>query len=224
MESLLYIILALIYLVFLIIGLRIAFRLGYWTNSNFLLFIIAALIYDNLIIACGKFIGEGALLESLNLLRYWLHGIVTPTIIIYSWDVIIRTGAFHAKRKVLETLAYLLTLGLIIFEITHVIGTNIKPKWDHGTLVYEPESMPTMPIMLIITTVILLIAGIIIWKKQGWKTLFIGVLLMGIVNIIIIWFKNPIVMNSSELVLMIALFMTKRFQDHLELKQDRAAV
>ncbi|WKA58923.1 hypothetical protein QWY16_01845 [Planococcus shenhongbingii] len=60
-------------------------------SRNFMAFIylvLFGLIYDNGIIAIGKFIGEGPLLENLNLLRFWSHAFLTPTLVLFSWGAL----------------------------------------------------------------------------------------------------------------------------------------
>lgn len=42
------------------------------------------LVYDNALIAVGKFIGEGTLLEALNLARYWSHAFLTSLLILFA--------------------------------------------------------------------------------------------------------------------------------------------
>ena len=50
----------------------------------YLLFLVLALVgltYDNLAVGIGRFVGEGALLESINLPRYVIHAMITPLLI-----------------------------------------------------------------------------------------------------------------------------------------------
>ena len=42
---------------------------------------LAALVYDNLVIGAGRFIGDGPLLEGLNLARVWIHALVTSVLV-----------------------------------------------------------------------------------------------------------------------------------------------
>ena len=65
------------YIVLFVWGVAMARRHDLFRPSNVIPLVIVALIYDNLILATGHLIGEGALLESLHGARYWLHAFLT---------------------------------------------------------------------------------------------------------------------------------------------------
>src|SRR5699024_3843192 len=114
MDMSLYIFLGFGYMGLLILRIFLArnHRLFNLTNVRFL--VIIGLIYDNLIIAFGKFIGEGNLLKSLSYIRFWLHALFTPTLILLAWDICFRSGLLWAKKLFWKVLAYLITIGLIL--------------------------------------------------------------------------------------------------------------
>ncbi|WP_255256011.1 hypothetical protein [Priestia megaterium] len=53
----------------------------------FLPLVIAGLIYDNIMIGIGSFIGEGDTLHSLSMLRFWFHALFTPTLVLFAYGV-----------------------------------------------------------------------------------------------------------------------------------------
>ena len=90
MDTVLFLGFAGAYLILLVWGIALAVRHGWWTPANLPLLVLAALVFDNLIIGIGKFIGDGPLLEGLNLARFWIHAFVTP--VLAAW-------ALHALRR-----------------------------------------------------------------------------------------------------------------------------
>lgn len=84
MDTIIFLLFAFMYGVLLLYSItKLKFNL-----SSILLLVIIALIYDNLIIGIGIFIGEGNLLETLNIVRFWLHTLFTPTLIIFSYAIL----------------------------------------------------------------------------------------------------------------------------------------
>src|SRR5699024_5006927 len=89
----------LVYVVLLAWGLALAARHRWATPANIPLLIVAGLVYDNAVLATGRLIGEGPLLEALNLGRFWIHALVTPLLVVFAWHAITRTGAGWARTR-----------------------------------------------------------------------------------------------------------------------------
>ena len=70
MDQILYMLFTFAYIALLIWGLKgiHAQEVSKWTSVVYL--VVMALIYDNGILAIGHWIGEGALLENLNAVRF----------------------------------------------------------------------------------------------------------------------------------------------------------
>lgn len=99
MDTFLYLFFTGSYIALLIWGL-IGIRkqdLPQWTS--FIYLIILALIYDNGIIAFGKWIGEGELLETLNLLRFWTHAFLTPLLVLFATGTLKESGVLWAQKN-----------------------------------------------------------------------------------------------------------------------------
>jgi hypothetical protein len=79
LDTVLYAAFAVGYIALFIWGVAMARRANLFLPSNVLPLVIVALIYDNLILATGHLLGEGALLESLHGARFWLHAFLTPS-------------------------------------------------------------------------------------------------------------------------------------------------
>lgn len=125
------------------------------------------LVYDNGIVAIGRLIGEGTLLENLNLPRYWIHALITPLLIIAAVGLARRIGALWAQRRWVHgafcSLATALVLYGLLFEL---VGLELAAGREGDALRYSAvESAP--PIPSIATIVVLLVVGAVLARRGG---------------------------------------------------------
>lgn len=212
MNTFLYLLLGIGYIFLLIWGIFQASDRGFINLINALLLVIFGLIYDNFIIALGRFIGEGNLLQSLSYIRFWLHALFTPTLILFAWNIYFKAGFPWAKKKFLRVIAYIVTISLILYELlASTIGLKLKPSWKNGILTYESARQSNIPIMVIVITLIFIILGSLIMKKFRFPWLFIGTLVMISGGILTMWIKNFPIMNILEFQFIISLLFTRKF-------------
>ncbi|WP_231581288.1 hypothetical protein [Domibacillus enclensis] len=180
----------------------------------FLLPVIAGLVYDNGILAAGRFIGEGPILESLNYARFWIHAFLTPLLVLFAWKTLQQAGVQWAQKTWARITAFLLTTSLIGLELfTEVFGLVIQPEQSYGVLSYgKVESASGPPVMVLIVSVVLLGASILIWRKQGWLWFFVGSFVMIVGSAVQLPVKSGAVTNLFELVPLSSLVATARFQ------------
>ncbi len=212
MESFLYFFLAFSYLCLFVWGIFLV-KNGRLHLTNLLLFVIIGLIYDNLIIALGRFIGEGKMLESISYVRFLLHALFTPTLVLFAFGICLGTELPWAKKTFWKALAFLMTLGLILYELfTSVINLELEPHWKNGILTYTSAGHSGSPIMVIIVTIVLGIIGFILAKRFHFYWLLIGTIVMITGGLLTIWVKHESMMNILELLLIVTLLMTWQFQ------------
>lgn len=213
MDTILFGLFAAAYLVLFIWTLIVYKRSGI-ISSLMLMPVILGLVYDNTIIATGRYIGEGALLENLNLLRYWIHAFFTPLLVLFSWKTLEQADIHWAKKTWFRTSAFLLTITLVLVElITEVWGLTLQPKWEYGVLTYgSGDTSGGPPIMVLIVSVVLLAASIFIWRKQKWIWLFLGSLVMIAGSAVQLPIESGAVTNLFELALISSLSATCSFQ------------
>lgn len=214
MDTVIYIILTIAYLILFIIGIVIG-RKRQWRNmENTLLLVILALFYDNGILAFGKYIGEGNVLEGLNQARYWLHALITPLLVLFAWKTLVNADVKWARKKFVQWLVVLYMLCLILFELVTVVwDISLKPTWEYGVLSYDKKGDGS-PIMIIGVSVTLILSSLIVWWKQKWPWYFLGILFMGITPLLHFFIKtNASSHNIGEFGLMTALLATKAYQD-----------
>lgn len=213
MDTFLFYFFTFAYIVLLVLGVRL-FRTYRVLSVVFLLPVIVGLIYDNGIIATGRLIGEGALLEGLNLARFWIHAFFTPLLVLFSWKTLEQGNTLWAKQPLGKVSAYVLTVLLMLLELfTEVSGLNIEANMEYGVLSYsstEPSSGP--PIMVLIVSLVLLFASVIIWRKQKWIWFFVGSLAMIIGSAVTLPIESGAITNFFELGLISSLLGTVYFQ------------
>ena len=212
MDTFLYFLYAALYATLLIWGLYGIRKqeLARWTSVIYI--VIVPLIYDNLLLATGKWIGEGELLESLNFSRFCLHALLTPLLVMYSIGTLRESGIEWAQKKWLVIVGILYTIGLIVFEFaTEVLGLELEVVKEYGVISYSNvEEATGPPLMVLFVTLVLIVASAILWKKTKWPVFFIGAVVMTIGSAIPIHVDSGAVTNAFELFLIVTLIWTKR--------------
>jgi hypothetical protein len=196
--------------------LFVLFRLWRSSRSTYTIFpliVIAGIIYDNLIIGFGSFIGEGELLKALNVPRFAIHAFFTPMIMIFAFGVARRVGIGFAQSKGWHTAICVLALLMVFLGIyEELFKMNLVPIAEAGTLRYKNQpSSP--PIPAIVTIIVVMVLAIFVWVKTKKPWYFLGTLLMFILAPMaakFIWAGNlgEIFMNLG------GIFGEKTAQDH----------
>lgn len=223
MDTALFLGFAVMYLALLGWGAALASRSGWATPANLSLLVVAALIYDNGVIALGRSLGEGALLEGLNAGRFWLHAFATPVLVIWSWHAVRRSRAAWAARAWATWAAIGLTIALAVFELVTVVAAlELRPRDEYGALSYTAAHSSGPPLMVLIVAAALVSAGAILWRRQGWIWLFTGSVLMVIGSGVPVPLDSNAVTNLFELLLLVSVLATKARQDNMAQTADRS--
>lgn len=160
----------------------ILFRL--WRKSGsiypiFPLIVAVGMIYDNLIIGFGSFIGEGELLKALNVPRFVIHAFFTPCLMIFAVGVARRVGVGWAQSKIGHILICLFTTAMIFLGVYHeIIQLALVLKAEDSTLRYVNSAAQGPPIPAIATIIVVMIIAIFVWIKTKKPWYFLGTLLM----------------------------------------------
>jgi hypothetical protein len=145
-----------------------------------LLLVLAGLFYDTLIIGIGKFIGEGDLLKTLNAGRFYVHALLTPTMMIFGFGVLRKAGVKWAQGRTAHIVVCVITTLLIVLGIySDILKLDLQTKIVSDTLRYVNEGgIKGPPLPALLTIIFLLIAGNLLWRDTGWKWLAIGAAVM----------------------------------------------
>ena len=212
MAELLYILYTIAHIILLIWGIRL-WQMARKVTLFLILLPILGLIYDNGVIAIGRFVGEGDLLQLLNQGRFLLHAIITPMLIAAAVALADQVGISWAKKRIAHALSGIVTLALILFGLTEFTRFVYAPEWFGNTLRYVDTAVSGPPIPAIVTIIVIMIIGIFIWRVRRWSWLFWGGLIMFVGSAIPPSVVGPIVGSGVEVVLLASVLATeKRFQ------------
>ena len=217
MDSFIFGFFAIAYVLLLIWGLRTHKK---WTFSSVIFFVVAALIYDNTIIALGVLIGEGTLLETLNLLRFWFHMLFTPTLILFSVMAMSEAGIEWAQKAWVVWLGVLYAIAALIVEYVTVLnGLSLEVSEEYGALSYSSaEEASGPPMMIILVLIALVIAGIMLWWKAKRPWMFVGTVIMTVGSAVPFDLGSNALTNAFELLLLFTLVWTKKQLDQGKLQ------
>ena len=134
------------------------------------------LFYDAFILALGSFMTEGSLLQALSRLRYVLHGTLIP--LIFPLCVYALGGNRFWKKLVWALTCVLIALGLADGCVRTIGAVTVAGVCRYAS-VSAPAWAEIVNSLLTFGTVIpLMIAGLVVWKKQKTPTLFLAGFLM----------------------------------------------
>lgn len=154
--------------------LYLAYRLWQARPRLYLLFlcaIIGALAYDNLIIGLGRFVGEGSLLRALNVPRYVLHALLTPTMLLVGLQLARNAGVGWAWQPRRARIFVAFTLLLIAVGVYFdIVRLRLAPESDFGTLRYVNDAAVGPPIAAILTVLGLIAFGVAVWRLHRWAS------------------------------------------------------
>ncbi|MGI9289935.1 MAG: hypothetical protein ACR2QG_01500 [Gammaproteobacteria bacterium] len=145
--------------------------------------------YDNLVIALGSTIGQGDLLMDLNIPRFLAHYIFLPFGIIAIGAMARQAGFKWAQPRIVFGGFILLALYFMFFDLWLFVKATFYPSCFADILRYtthisewtvcSPEDVvgtgqQIMPIPAITFSNMLIIFGVYLWWKIGYKWLFLG--------------------------------------------------
>lgn len=213
-DTLLFAGFALAYAVLVGWGIMLATRLGRVVPSDVVVLVAAALIYDNSVLALGRFIGEGSLLEGLNLARYWIHAFLTPLLVVAAWHTTVRAGVRWARSRAAVVLTGVVVVALVVLEVVTVLADlSIEPRWEFGVLSYSDTASQGPPLMVLVVALALIVAGVLVWRRTRWPWLLAGAVLMTLGSAVPVPIDSGAVTNAFELILLTSILATKWHQD-----------
>lgn len=149
------------------------------------------LVYDNLIVGAGRFIGFSPLLEAISWPRFWIHWLFGTWLIVAS-GVALRLAGFEFMRGPRPMLVFCsLTLALMLFDLPHFWNDQLYPVCEFDlirystavsadTLCFEGQEVvrSTPPIPSILTCFVVIGSGAALMIKRKFPWMFLGGVLM----------------------------------------------
>lgn len=177
MVSLYYFVVALIQLAIAVYGTTKLRKYFNW-YALLVLIVVFGLAYDNLAIATGAVLEPGQFLKTINLPRYWIHALFLPTTMIAAFGAYKMCGS---ARKVWHAIICTLATALILLgAYVDILNLNLIPETSGGTLRYVNafEFMKGPPIPAVVTILVVIILGAMLWQRTKFPWLFVGGIVM----------------------------------------------
>ena len=205
MAAILHVIYTFAHLGLLIWGIHL-FQQSSNIGTILLVIVLVGLVYDNLIISLGSLIGEGRLLESLNRLRFLLHTLFTPLLLVIAVELANHAGVVWIGNPIVRCMAWIVALVLIGFEFgKKFVPLKLVSATFAGTLRYREAESSSLPIGAILTIVLVAVVGISIWQTIQWPWVFLGALIMLLGSAVPIRIVGPVLGSGVEIVLALSL-------------------
>ena len=149
------------------------------------------LVWDNLIVGLGRFIGFGPLLEALSWPRIWLHWLFGTWLIVAAGSAL-RLAGFAWMRPARSLVMFCsLTVALMMFDLPHFWRDSLHPVCEFDlirystavsadTLCYAGQTVvkSSPPIASILTCFVVIGVGLVLWLRRGFPWMFAGGALM----------------------------------------------
>jgi hypothetical protein len=180
----------------------------FW-GTAWVFFLVITLAYDNLILACGRWIGFGVTLETLSMIRYLLHVLLIPTLVYVSLDFIRRTGVRWIKSVMVQVSFHLYTFVLTIVGVFHdFLWVDMESISINGIDRYIISDSP-FSITLLFAMIPMVVASIVIWRKMEWSVLLLGCTLSLLLGFVSYFFSFYVLGSFTELVFIAVLVLTE---------------
>jgi hypothetical protein len=175
-----------------------------------LLLVITGMVYDNLVIALGRWVCCELWRKSLNGVRFLSHHLLLPFLVVAGIGEVQRSGLSWGVLSGLEGGAWALTTVLIAFGIhCHWRGLDLTLVEEGGTWRYTAQRLSPLPAILITTW--LLGIGLFLWWHNQWPWLGVGSLAVFVVHGLPKGRLGSLLPAGMEWVLMVSLLLTEGY-------------
>ena len=184
---------------------------------------IAAVVWDNAIIALGATIGDGPLLVALSWPRFIGHALFTPLWIIAGIGFAQRAGAKWLCTPLVNIGQWALYAICVVFGLLRsVIFLEMSPATEGGLFYFRNTgAFPGPPFGSIIMLFVVLLCAVIVWRLTKKPWMFLGSFFMLVVSVVPTEIIGFALSNSGEVVMALSLVVTEFFlqkQERLEEK------
>jgi hypothetical protein len=194
---------------------------------------LTLLWFDNLTIGLGGSIGEGALLMGMNTVRFLAHYILLPMTFIAIGAMARQVGFAWAKPKAVMGAFCVLATGFIVHDLWMFSAATFYPSCFADTLRYTTyiadytacgvdaavgSGTRIGPVPAITLSNMLIVFGIFLWVRIGWKWLTIGTVCATLFFAVPYSMSGGIIGNIGEPIISVAIIATaahisRRFAD-----------
>jgi len=180
MQNIIFLVVGLIQLIIAFIGTRNVLKHFSW-YAVLVLIVVYGLAYDNLSIASGAVFGVSETTRLLNVPRYVIHALFTPGMMIAAWGILRWKGVKWAGNRLWHSLVCGLATALILLgSYVDILNLTLVPNETNGVVRYVNDFhlFRGPPIPAVLTIIVVLVLGGVVWRKFKWPWMFVGALLM----------------------------------------------
>ncbi len=193
----------------------IGWSISLWRKSNnipiiLVQIVLVSMFYDNIVLFAGSLLEPGDLLLYINKIRFLVHYLFLPLLIVVGVDLANRAGAVWAT-KMMKRFSWVLAIYLGVLDvIRRCIGSTFEPKYFAGiTRYYSPNALPIITIAVTFFMVLIGI-GILVRSRGKLPWLFIGTLAAFLGNALSTNNFGTLPASLSEFVMILSLLVTER--------------
>ena len=148
----------------------------------FICALLCGMTYDNLVVASGYWFIQESWFATINIPRFYLHVLVLPFLSLFTYAIIRQSGIALGKSPLFFAFCLLVTISALAYGISHeLLNLQLVEKSALGTTRMS-NANSSAPMATIVTNIVTLILAGYLWRKSGWKILFLGALFIFVVN------------------------------------------
>jgi len=172
-------------------------------------------VYDNLVIALGSFIGPGDLLLGLTIPRFVGHAFFTPIWIVAAVGLAVRSGGFAGRARVAVIGSWALYGAMVVVGLINEVISFVPKFVEEGDVVYYTNVgrvFTPPPPSLAMLLVVLVCGAIVAWRTRGrWPWMLLGALAVLASQAVCADEAAFVLINSAEVVMSAAMVATLWF-------------
>ncbi|MEM1111292.1 MAG: hypothetical protein AAGI11_05230 [Pseudomonadota bacterium] len=136
--------------------------------------LLAGMIFDNVVQGFGHWIGDDALLQTLNHGRYCLHAAFLPWLTVLGVSMMRQAGIAVASSVYLWCAALVFTVAAVAFGLYHdalILELQVQDSFGIYKFVSTSQSPPFGTIL---TNFFVIVMGVAVWRATGWSWMAVG--------------------------------------------------
>ena len=166
--------------------------------------VAAGLVYDNAVLGAGHWLGHGPVLEALSWPRFVIHALLTPLLILPGRAAAAAFGLRWARQPASRAAFAAAALVLVaVGVVSDVVLLRLEAQADAGVTSYG-NAAAAVPVPAIVTMVVLLVIGMMLWRASSWPWLALGAAVMFVTSAF-----GGLLTNLGELSLLASLVATE---------------
>ena len=172
----------------------------------------ATVVYDNLAIALGSYVGFGPTLEALTVPRFAGHALFTPIWIVAAVGLAIKAGGFRGRERLFTIGSWALYGAMVIIGLVNEVISFVGEPVVEGDVIYYTNVgrvFTPPPPSLTMLVVVLVCGAVVMWRTRArWPWMLLGSLAVLASQAVRADEAAFVVLNSAEVAMSASLVAT----------------